>query len=340
MSAPQNVGTLPKSFRGYVGLALEASYDEGPAPQVFVDATSDGYSYDNQMQYQNTTRSRSTHKAEAGPVSVDGSVDAPANPEGGIGYILAAAMGDETFSQDPNGDGTAPIGEHVFTPADALPSLAVEVYRDTGVVRNGGAGVDSFELSHTAEEKLVWSADLPAATPDPSVTAASPTYSDLRNFQFHDAAFTAGGVDRTPDLQDLTITVGNNVDPLYRDARTAGKMDVGERPVSISATLDFESEELWEYWMGTSGATGVQDVIDTVGVNVTWTSPEVIDGTEQYSLTFDAPSCKVNTHDANINENDLVAENVELRAIVDDTLGHEAEFTLMNGVTQAYAPAP
>jgi hypothetical protein len=338
-----NIGALPQSFRGYVGVALETAFGDGPTPQAFIDVTSDGFSIDNQTDYQNTTRSRAAHKGEAGPLSDEGSIDLPANPENGIGYILKAAMGAETFTaSDPGSSGSDTVGEHVFHPAndDTLPSLAVEVDRDTDVNRHSGVGVNSLELSHAAEDALTWSADLPAKEPDPSVSSASPTYSDLRNFRFQDATLTAAGTDRTADLQDLSVSIENGISPLYRGERTAGKMEVGERVITISLTLDYETADLYEAALGSSGATEVQDSVDTLAVNAVWTSPETIADTVQYELEFDAPSCVPNTHQANLDTNSLVGEEVELRAIVDQGgLGHEAEFTLKNGVTSEYTAA-
>lgn len=338
-----NIGSLPQSFRGYVGIALESSFGDGPAPQTYIDVTSDGFSIDNQNNYPNTTRSRSAHKGEAGALSDDGSVDLPANPENGIGYLLLAALGAEDFtSSDPTSEGSDTIGTHVFRPSDdgSLPSLAVEVDRDTDVNRHIGTGVESLELSHTSEDMLTWSADMTAKEPDPSVSSTSPTYSDLRNFQFHDATLTAAGTDRSEDLQDISVSIENGLSAQYRDSRSLSKLSVGELVITADMTLDYETAELYTQALGSSTATGVEDTIDTLALNATWTSPETIGPTsENYELDFNAPSCVPNSHEANVSANDLVGESVELRAIVDPSLGWEAEFTLKNGITNAYAPA-
>lgn len=328
-----SIGTLPQSFRGYIGIGKESAYGDGVTPEYYVDATSDGFSLDNEVDFDDdTTRSRGAHKGEAGPLTDEGAIDFPANPENGLGLLLLAAFGDETFDELDAG-----VGQHTFTPADSLPSLSVEVGRDIDVVRHIGVGVDSLELSHAAEDGLTASADLPAKEPDPSVAESDPTYSDLRNFRFQDADLEFAGVDRSPDVQDVSPGIENGIEPLYRGARTAGKMSVGDRVISVSATLDFESQELFEYFLGESGATAVQSSLEATNVSLSWTSPETIEGTtEQYSLTWDMPRCVVLTHEANIDGNDLVAENVELRALVDPTLGAEAEVVLTNGITEAY----
>lgn len=333
-----SIGQLPQSFRGYVGLGKESTYGTGVSPAYFVDATSDGFSFDNQPDFQNTTRGRATYKGEAGAFSDEGSVDLPANPENGLGLLLLGAFGAEAFtSTDPDGDSTDEVGEHVFTPADTLPALSVEVDRDTDVVRHLGAGVDTLELSHTAEDMLTASADFIAKEPDGSVSSATPAYSDLRNFRWHDISLTVAGTNRDTDIQEATFSIENGLSAEYRGERSLSKMAVGERPVTATLTLDFETRELFELFLGADGATSPEDQLTTVGVDATWTSPETIEDTSTgYALNWNMPRCTINTHEATINQNDAVVEDVELRALYDADLGGEAEVTLTNGVTSAY----
>lgn len=332
------IGELPQSFRGYVGLGKEQSFGNSTAPAYFVDATSDGFSQDNQVDFQNTTRSRATHKGEAGAFSDEGSIDLPANPENGLGLLLLGAFGAETVSAlDPDGDSTDEVGEHVFTPAEPLPSLSVEVDRDTDTVRHTGCGVDTLELSHTAEERLTASVDLPAQTPDGSVSSSTPAYSDLRNFRFQDIDLSVAGTTRNADVQDLTLTIENSLDALYRGNRTVSKMAVGERSITATATLDFETTDLFEQFLGSTGATSPGDQLANVAMDATWTTPETVeDTTTNYALRWRMPTMTVNTHEATINQNDAIAEDVEFRALYDTTIGGEAEVTLTNGITTAY----
>jgi hypothetical protein len=339
------IGQLPQSFRGYVGLGIESTYGTGVDPQVFVDATSDGFSLDNQPEFQNTTRSQATHKGEAGAFSDEGSVDLPANPENGMGYLLAAVMGAETTNViDPDNDSTDEVGEHVFTPSDTLPSLSAEVDRDTDVVRHVGGGVDTFELSHTAEEMLTASADIIAKEPDPkpyeSSTQPTPTYSDLRNFRWNDITLSVNGTNRDTDIQEATFTVERNLSTNFRGERTLSKIEQGERVFSITATLDFEDRDLFNQFLGAADASGVQDQLAEIGIDGTWTTPETIaDTSTGYALRWNQPRNVINTHEANIDQNSAVAEDVEFRGLFDPSIGGEAEITLTNGILDAYASA-
>lgn len=333
-----SIGVTPESFRGYVGLGKETSYGQSAAPDYFVDAITAGQTLDNQPEFQNTTRSRATHKGEAGPISDEGSIDMPANPENGLGLLLLAAIGTETLTtSDPDNDNTDEVGTHQFDADDtALESLSVEIYRDQDVIRHLGAGIDALELSHTEGEMLTASVDVTAADPDGSVTSTTPAYSDLRNFRFNDVALTIDGNSRGPDVQDFTCSIENNLEPLPRNSRTAGKMTLDERVVTNTVSLDFESRSLFNQFMGSTTAQVPQTSLVTTGFQATWTTPETIESGVNYELIWDTPSCIVNTHEAQIDQDSLVMEDVELRAIYDTGLGTELQVTLQNGITTTY----
>lgn len=336
-----SVGDPPQSYRGYVGLAKESSYAAGGAPSYFVDAFSDGFEGDNQTDYQNTVRSRENVKGEAGPYDDSGALDLPANPENGLGLLLLACFGSESFTaKDPDSDSTDEVGEHVFSPAETTPSLAVEVGLDTHVERHVGVAVDTLEFAHAAEDRLTVSTDLPASEPDSSPTAASPTYSDLRNFWFHDGTINLVGTDRTADIQDLTCSFTNDVTRHWRGQRVPKKASLGQMSAQYDVTLDFEDEEVWHAFLGDSGGspTTPQASLGTVAFDATWSSTETVESTStNYSLKVDSPQCIIDTRGANLNENDLIAEDVTLTAVKDiGGIGSAVEVTLENGVTTAY----
>lgn len=335
------IGDTPSSYRGYVGLGKESSYGTAVSPSYYVDAFSDGFEGDNQTDYQNTTRSRENVKGEAGAYDDSGSLDLPANPENGLGLLLLACFGVESFtSSDPDGDSTDEVGKHVYTPAETTPSLSVEVGLDTHVERHNGVGVDSLEFSHAAEDRLTVSTDLPAREPDSSVTAASPTYSDLRNFWFQDATINLIGSDRTTDVQDVSCSFSNDITRHWRSSRVPDKASLGQLAAEYDVTLDFENEEVWHAFLGdASGSpTTPQATLGEVAFDATWSSAETIDDTtEAYMLKVNSPQCVIDTRSANLNENDLIAENVTLTAVKDvGGIGSSVEVTLKNGVMSAY----
>jgi hypothetical protein len=176
-----------------------------------------------------------------------------------------------------------------------------------------------------------------AQAPSVQQSAASPTYDSLRTLIYHDATISIDGTDRSVDVQDLEIEVANNVTLEARDKREPTKAFVGAREVTATATLDFENDTLFRLFLGGSSADSPQETLANVGLNAKWVSPETIEDTsENYSLEFDLPNCRINTHDANLSEREMIAENVEFRAIFDASAGYDAEATLKNGKTNAY----
>lgn len=337
----QNIGQEGQSFLGYVGLAEESEFAGDGEPSVFNDAMSASFEVDNAVQYLNTIRSRGRPEGTAGALEDSGEIELAAAPENGFGLLLKAALGEASVTtSDPDGDSTTEVGTHVFDTAARLPSLAVEVGEgDIQAVRHVGCGVSSLELEHSSEEYLTASFELPATEPQPQSSQASPTYSNLRPFVYHDGALTIDGTDRSIDLDELTISIENNVEHQFRAAaRTASKATVGTREITAEGTLDFSSPALFEKTLGTQGATRPERTLYEGSLEATWTSPETIDDTAtNYSLRVTMPRVVIETREAELSEDELIAESVTFGALEDvDGTGNDMQVELVNGKTSAY----
>jgi len=204
-------------------------------------------------------------------------------------------------------------------------------------VRHVGGGVDTLTLSHSAGERLTATPSIMASSPEVQASTASPTYDSLRTFVYHDATISIAGTDRSVDVQDLEVEIANNLELVHRDERTRSKAFTGSREVTATATLDFENDDLFRLFLGSTSATTPEDELAEAAVNPVWTSPETIGSTsENYELEIDLPRCRIDTHDANMSEQDMVAENVEFTALFDSSAGYEAKATLTNETTTAY----
>lgn len=329
----QNAGSDSQSYFGYVGIAEESSFGSSAPPSQFADVVSDGFSGDNGVNYLSTIRGRDTYRGDAGEFDDSGSIDLPVSPEGAIGLLLKGAFGSVTTTTDSPETGT---NTHVFTTDDKLPSYSVEVgVGNVDAIRHTGVVVDTLDLSQSPGDRVSCSTDLPAQKPVAQESQASPTYDNLRTFQYHDATVNLLGTDRSVDAQDVTFSIANSVEMPTRTSRFPDKAFLGQREVTAEVTLDFENMNVWESFWGSSGATTPEKQLDDVAFNIKWVSPEAIGTTSTaYSLEIDMPNCRMNTHEANLNEQDMVAEDVELRATVDTGgVGYDAQATLINGVS-------
>lgn len=332
------IGQAGASYRGYCGLAFETEYGTGAEPEVFMDIVSDGFGTENNIQHESTIRGRERSKSVGGAFDDSGEVECIVAPENGFGYLLRALMGDEELTLD---DPTTPVvGTHRFTGGDYLPSLSVELgLGDVLPVRHVGVGVDTMELSHSAEEYLSASFDLPAAYPDTSIAPSVPTYTNRRSFAYFDGEFILDGVDRTIDVAELSVSVENGIEKNYRDSRGVSKMGLGERPVSIEATLDLENRDLWDRMFGAPGATEPQQQLWTGTLEGTWSSPETVGASgTPYSLSFSAPAVQMGEHGSPLSERDMIQEEVTFELLEDSAAGHEIAFDLVNGKTDTYGP--
>jgi hypothetical protein len=331
--ADDNIGSKGQSFRGYVGIAEESSFATSIAPTTFADAMSEGFAPSNNLNTLSTIRGGQRYKVEPGAVDDEGDVEIPVSPEGILPICLKGVLGSATVVEDTTG-----VGKHTFSYSETLPSYSVEVGRgDVDAVRHIGCSVPELTLDHASEERLTATPSFEAAEPDSSVTAATPTYDSLRTLQWFDSSISLNGTTRDTDVTGASITLANGSEHQTRGSRTADKAFTGMREHSISVDLDFESTELWELFLGASGATSPKDEIVTMGFNSVWTSTEEIDTTGiNYSLEIDAPACKINTHEASLSEQEQIAEGVELVPLVDSTAGYAVQAILKNSITTAY----
>lgn len=341
MAQGDNIGTHGQSFFGYCGLGFEAngSYGVGVTPTAFTDIISDGFSGDNGTLYLNTIRSRGRYYGNAGPYEDEGSLEMVAAPENGLGYLLKAALGSESLTtDDPTSSGSDTVGHHEFTTSSLLPSLSVELgVGDIDAVRHVGAGVDTLELAHEAGEYLTATFEMIAKQPEMQGSLASATYSDLRPFVYHDGSFTLSGTDRSTDVQEASLSLENGLSGEHRAARTIQHIEVGERVIEDEVTLDFTDTTIWEQFLGAAAATSPQNSLLEGSLSATWTSPETIADTDvNYELTVDIPRAVMDTHDANLNENDQIAENVTYGILEDESVGYDISITLTNGMTTEY----
>jgi hypothetical protein len=329
----QNAGSDSQSYFGYVGIAEESAFGGNPSPTQFADVVSDGFSGDNAVNYLSTIRGRDTYQGEAGEFNDEGSLDLPVSPEGAIGLLLKGAFGSVTTSVDSPEVGA---NTHTFTTDDKLPTFGVEVgVGNVDAIRHAGVAVDTLELSQSPGDRVTASTDLPAQKPKAQGSQSSPTYDNLRTFQYHDATVNLLGTDRSVDAQDVTVEIANSVDMPVRTSRFPDKAFLGQREVTAEVTLDFENMNVWEAFWGGAGSTTPQKELADVAFNIKWVSPESIDSTSTaYSLEVDMPRCKINTHEATLNEQDMVAEDVELRAVVDTGgVGYDVQANLIMGVS-------
>lgn len=337
----QNIGTEGQSFKGYCGLAEESGYGDGGEPEVFLPIRSDGFGLENTPLFDSNIRGRDRFQAAAGVFEDDGSIELVAGPENGLGYLLKGAFGSTTVeTSDESGDSTDDLGTHTFSTDDFLPSWAVELgLGSIDAARHVGVGVDTLEFNHTPEEYLIVSADLTAKQPEMQGSQASPTYTDIRPFVWHDGVVTLDGTDRSTDLAEFTFSLENDIDEKIRGSRTPDKAHVGNRTISGTLNLDFENMDTLELFLGETGATSPQDQLYKASLNAQWTSPELVvqDGTENYSLELDVPKVTLSTHESQLNEQDAIIENIEWEAEVDvGGSGYDAQATLVNGIIEAY----
>lgn len=333
-----SIGTDGQSYQGYLGITEESSYGSGGAPSAYLPIRSEGFSLENNPMFDSNIRGRARYMAAAGALGDEGDVEMVAGPENGLGHLLKGALGDASVTtSDESGDSTDDTGTHTFVPSDKIPSYAVEVgLGSIDAARHVGAGIDTLTLSHTPEEYLLVTADITAKEPQMQGSQATPTYTDLRPFVWHDGAISFDGTDRSTDLAEFEVELSNSIDEKIRGGRSPSKAHLGDLEVSGTLNLDFENTDAAELFLGSTGATSPEDQLYKASLNGTWTSPEIVAGTQAYELDVDLPAITLSTHEAQLSEQEAIVENISWEAEFDPSAGYEVQFTLINGQTTAY----
>ena len=114
-------------------------------------------------------------------------------------------------------------------------------------------------------------------------------------FRFEDAGNTAivNGVSRADILSyNLTVNTGLiGAEQVFGHARFTGSAPEGMSMVSGDAMLQFENEDMQEYFWGAKLSTSPQSVVQPISFSFYWQGSDYINAAVRYGITFLMPAC-------------------------------------------------
>jgi len=254
-----------------------------------------------------------------GPHAVDGGISIECEPSA-MGHFLKSVMGTVSTTSDTN-DQT-----HVFVPSipssefsdrAATQPLTFEVYRDVGSahVYYDCIGNDlSINIANgqllTMETNIVGAGFSRKASSTPVFPTGKPFLWDQFSGSYNGAAIV--------DLQDLTVTINNNVEAVhtltgskspYRIKRTAQQM------VEISGTFIFASHSYQQAFEAQAENSMVFNFTNAI-------SP--------HSFKMDFSKVRFKTFEANMAGTELVTATFNAGAMFDTSSDRACTFTLVN----------
>jgi len=307
-------------FNRYVGAKVEASFGAGATTyDKFYRVASESIEPTREYEYdEDLATGYDVQLAALGAQGAEGGLELYLNP-GDIGHFLLGLAGAKTTT----GLGSPVVAyEHVFTPADTLPSLALIVGRDIDAEMIKGAIVDSmsFEFDATAA-RIPVSVEI-VAREALSGSHVTPTFATTRDFASSDTiTVTVGGVSKKP--RTLSFEINNNIADDFRLLGDAGRLSRvvrgGKREITGEIELYFDS--ITEYNDFLSGAFK--------GLTISVEDGQIGSSNYNYKIIFDFPRVIFEEVDVEVSGAEPIFATLSFRALKPST-GDIFTITLRN----------
>jgi hypothetical protein len=234
---------------GYVGYGIEGTEGTFVSPTTYLPVTSFSFDDSNDYMVPDQIRgSRDRSIALAGPYSTSGSIDMELVPNGIVPLLYAAFAGDaNTISNTSAYVSPTSYYIHTIIPGDDSPyTFTFEGNAGDALIRRyGGIRVNSFEIQSSFGEIVTASFALEGTTRGtlPLVNGATENFAQVVPFHFIDTKIQRNGSD-IGNVKSFTFGVNNNIDRIgtLRRTRAYKRTVMGMRDVSLSMTLDFQSD--------------------------------------------------------------------------------------------------
>lgn len=315
---------MPIVGQGYVGLAKETTFGTAVAPSTFLPVSSFESSTDPQNYYPEQIKGNRS-KTMGVPMGKkhEASIEQDAEPNS-LGFYLLGALGAVATTQ-PDAAGAPTAYQHIFTPANTLPSFTFERYETIMMQTIAGAKFDSLSLSIEAGSDGVMkvSGDMLAKSiADKTGSAATTAYTDKTPFIFSNAIVEKGGA-QNDNLKSFEMTIANNLkDDHYTltKSRDVSALPEGMREVTFSIEMYFTSKTDYNNFMaGTTEAFKI-----TV-------EGALIGGTTKEKIVIELPKVLYDTFEIPMGgADDEIMASIEGTAVFDTATAAEVKVTLVN----------
>ncbi|HDR3524356.1 phage tail tube protein [Bacillus cereus group sp. MYBK12-2] len=312
--------------QGYAGVAKESTFGTAVAVNNYIPVKSIEAAQDPQNYYPEAIRSNRA-KVSGIPMGLKNElkVEADAEPNS-LGFLLMGALGSVTTTT-PDSTNAPTARQHVFLPANTLPTYTWEKYDSVMIQTLAGCKLNSLTLAIEAggDGVLTAEAEYVVKSITDKASASTPSYTDKNPFVFHRVAVEKGGVVNT-NIKSLEFEINNNLkDDQYflNQSREVGAIDEGMREVKVSGEMRFTNKA--EY---TKFANGANE-----GFKITFDG-DVLGGTTKEKLVLEIPKVMYDSFEVPMGgPDDEVTGSFEATALFDNTTGAEIKATLVNTVT-------
>jgi hypothetical protein len=272
---------------------------------------------------------------------VEGGISFLAKPVS-VGFFLGAALGTEAaVAAHAGGDTTTgdTAFDHVFTPVAGgssadLPWFIAVVDRKVNTFGYKGLKIDTLDIDASPQDYVRCKVACVGYDEDAADTISGDTLSSLKAFQFSQGTVQVGtdGAESTyADVVKFNLSYRNNLEKdLFTMSTGLYMAEPQPQAREITATLDV----LYSAATDTTRTTYFKGGI-TVSMVVTFTSSELVDAANYYSLEFDMPRCYITDASPVVGGPERIRQTLVVRATEQDSL-EAVTATLVNARSTKY----
>lgn len=222
-----------------------------------------------------------------------------------------------------------PTYDHVFKPAESLPSMRLAVGKDSFEHRFKGMVVDSLTLEYE-DGFLVAGIDWIGAEDEKHELAEIET-SDLPEDVVTSlmGTFHRDDEDFTGSVEEFELNLENNVE-VEEHTPASQRFPVAAVPeeleITVELTVSFEdSEELEAYW---GDEEGPNELVEETDFSIAF------EDSNEDKLEIVLPRVICQDHSANVSGRDRIEQTMEYEALVDHELGYPLVATLISDIQE------
>jgi len=311
-----------QGYLSYLGIKKEGTYGSFESPTRYIPLISENFKPDKawvpRVSELRATRFPTTPLQ--GRIFVSGGVKVNAYPNM-IGEFLATFFGDPQTT-NPSGS----VYQHIFTPGVAVDrQLSMKIQKGgANPLECAGFMIDELEFSCDNAGALIMEVKGGAKSAVEG-SSDSPTYVETIPFLFHHATISAASTSRYADNFVL-----NGKNSLKLENFKVGGGQYTQKPV-LADVPEFGGSFTWDFedWTDYDKFMAFTDV----AISVVYTSTELIEAGNHYTLTFTIPKARYENNVPEVGASGLITVTQNFKCFPGDIGGEDLplSITLLNG---------
>lgn len=208
--------------------------------------------------------------------------------------------------------------DHLFTIGSPRPTATFQWNRKQDCVAFIGNKISSLQISGAPKQILLAKIATQYSTEQQITVPGTPSFSTVNPFRFEDAGNTAivNGQSRADILSyNLSLNTGLiGSEQVFGHGRFTGSSPEGLSMVSGDAMMQFENEDMQQYFWGAKASTSPQSTVQPISFSFFWQGQDYINAAVRYGITFTMPACIITSNPTPGRAGGLLQQNVKFEA--------------------------